>query len=100
MSFWELLLISANAAWTEHETFQRLVGLNSIEESFKTVNLRHCAPLAVHPLSIYLQIKYSRWISNLIQGKRTSTISLVITNIFITSNTIYSTTHTSIAFEN
>ena len=71
MSFWELLLISANAAWTQHETFRRLVGLSSIEESFKTVNPRHCAPLAVHPLSIHLQIIYSRWISNFIQWKRT-----------------------------
>ena len=31
----------------------------------------HCAPLAVHPLSIHLQIIYSCWISNFIRWKRT-----------------------------
>ena len=72
MSSWEFLLISANAAWTEHETFRQLVGLSSIEKSFKTVNPIHCAMMAVHPLSIHLQIIYSRWISNFIQWKRTS----------------------------
>ena len=82
------------------------MGLNSIEESFKTVNPRHCAMMAVHPLSIHLQIIYSRWISNFIQWKRTSQFcnnkyfNYIQHNLFhntyidSTTHTFYSTTHT------